>query len=800
MGVTAETRTSDKQLAAVNKPVRAAAVLGAGVMGSQIASHLANAGIEVYLLDISGDGENKNSIVESAFKKNQQRKPNPLFSKNAADRVTLGNFDEHLDRIKEVDWVVEAIIESLDAKRAIMDKIEKLVSHDTIISSNTSGIPIHKITEGRSSSFKKNFLGTHFFNPPRYLKLLEIIPTEHTEPLVVERIKQFARIHLGKGVVVANDTPNFIANRIGIYSMMHNMKAYDEGRYTISEIDTLMGPLTGRPKSATFRTADVIGLDTLMYVTENLYNTVDNDNEREMFNKPEVLEKLVATRNLGAKTGAGFYEKDDEGIKELNPITKEYEMPKEVDLGDIASIKKIKDLSERWKAIHELKGRGGDYLREHTLDLINYSIHRINEVTENPADIDRAMRWGFGWQMGPFEIHDALGIETVIFDLDRADKEIPGWLYAMKRDGNKTFYRYIDGKQHVFIPEKGYVPDAVSEDEISLFHIKSDKKKTIWSNEEAALLDIGDQVALYEFRSKANTLGTRVTRGLLEAKEVLENSDFLGMVIGNEGANFSVGANIGEFGSAAKEGKYQEIDHMITEFQNTIQALRYSSKPIVTTLQGKVLGGACEIAMASSQVVAAAESYIGLVELGVGLVPAGTGTMHMTARASENAVDEHANHVQPFLEKAFKAVATAKASSSAHEAKEIGYLLNNAKIIMNADRRFHAAKHEVICLSEQGYLPPPVRKSILVQGKAGKGSLVTMANNMFEAGYISEYDKFLAERLAYIMTGGDIEGQAKVHENYLLELERDVFLSLLGNKKTQDRIQSILTTNKPLRN
>ncbi|MEX2404901.1 MAG: 3-hydroxyacyl-CoA dehydrogenase NAD-binding domain-containing protein [Balneolales bacterium] len=800
MGVTTETRTSDKQTLMFNKPIRTAVVLGAGVMGSQIASHFANAGIEVHLLDIAGDGENKNSIVRSAFKKNLKRKPNPLFTQNVADRVTLGNFDEQLDRISDADWVLEAIIENLDAKRALMERVEKLIGSDTIVSSNTSGIPIHKIIEGRSSSFKRNFLGTHFFNPPRYLKLLEVIPTSHTDHALVERIKQFARIHLGKGVVVANDTPNFIANRIGIYSMMHNIKAYDKGRYSISELDTLMGPLTGRSKSATFRTADVVGLDTLVHVSENLYNAAHNDYSRDMFIIPEVLERLVATRNLGSKTGAGFYKKDKEGIKELNPVTKEYEAPVDINLGDIDTVKKIKDLKERWKALHELKGRGGDYIREHTRDLINYSIHRIHEITDNPADIDRAVRWGFGWEMGPFEIFDAIGIDTIISVLDLADKEIPGWLYVMRREGDSTFYKTIDGKRHVYIPEQGYVPDPVPADEISLFHIRSDKRKTLWSNEEAALLDMGDQVAVFEFRSKANTLGYKVMQGLSEATQLIENTDFLGMVIGNEGLNFSVGANISEFGMAAKDGKYDEIDQMIGEFQSTIQRLRYSSKPIVSALQGKVLGGACEVSMGSAQVIASAESYIGLVELGVGLIPAGTGTMHMAARASERSVDEHASHVQPFLEQAFQAIAMAKVSSSAHEAKEIGYIRDTVKIIMNPDRRFHAAKQEVICLSEQGYMPPHVRNSILVQGRAGKGPLVTMAHNMMEAGYISEYDKYLAERLAHVMTGGDITGQAKVHESYLLGLEREVFLGLLGNKKTQDRIKSILTTNKPLRN
>ncbi|MEX1120701.1 MAG: 3-hydroxyacyl-CoA dehydrogenase NAD-binding domain-containing protein, partial [Balneolales bacterium] len=764
MDVSTEAKAAEKQNIAVKKPISTIAVLGAGVMGSQIASHFANAGVQVQLLDMADKGDNKNAIVESAFKANLKRKPNPLFTKDVADRITLGNFEEHFEGIKKVDWVLEAIVENLDAKRTLMDRVEKLVNNDTIISSNTSGIPIHRITEGRSDTFKKNFLGTHFFNPPRYLKLLELIPTEQTDSAIVERIKQFARIHLGKGVVISNDTPNFIANRIGIYSMMHNIKAYDTGRYSISEIDTLMGPLTGRPKSATFRTADIVGLDTLFHVSENLYNAVHDDRERDIFIIPEVLERLVGTRNLGAKTGAGFYKKEKDGIKELNPITKEYENPKETDLKDIQSIKKIKNLADRWKAIYNLKGRGGDYLREHTRDLINYSIHRIHEITDNPADIDRAVKWGFGWKMGPFEIHDAIGIETIIFELDSANKEIPGWLYVMKRDGNSTFYKTIDGERHVYIPEQGYVPDPVPYDEINLFHIRTEKNKTLWSNEDAALLDIGDQVALFEFRSKANSLGFKIMQGLQEATQLMENSDIQGMVIGNEGSNFSVGANLGEFGVAAKEGKFIEVDRAISQFQKTIQGLRYSRKPVITALQGMALGGACEMSMGSSQVVAAAESYIGLVELGVGLIPAGTGTMHMTARASEKAATGHASHIQPFLEQAFQAIAMAKASSSAHEAMGMGYLQSSAKIVMNMDRRLHAAKQEVICLAEQGYLPPPVRNAITVQGKSGKGPLVVLANNMLEAGYISEYDKFLAERLAHVMTGGEITGQARVHE------------------------------------
>ncbi|MEX0928434.1 MAG: 3-hydroxyacyl-CoA dehydrogenase NAD-binding domain-containing protein, partial [Balneolales bacterium] len=415
MDVKTESTTNEKRVSMVNKPIRKAAVLGAGVMGSQIASHLANAGLEVHLLDMAGNDGNKNAIVESAFKKNLKRNPAPLFTKKVAERITLGNFDDHLERISDADWVVEAIIENLNAKHELMAKVEVLVHADAIISSNTSGIPIHRIIEGRSSAFRNNFLGTHFFNPPRYLRLLELIPTKHTDPVVVERIREFARIHLGKGVVLARDTPNFIGNRIGIFSMMHSLKAYDEGRYSITEIDTLTGPLTGRPKSATFRTADVVGLDTLMYVAENLYNALDGEHERELFKTPEILEKLVATRNLGAKSGAGFYKKENGEIKELNPVTKEYQPPEESDLGDIAPVKKIRHLPERWKAVYEMKGRGGDYIREHTLDLIDYSIHRLNDITDNPADIDRAMRWGFGWEMGPFEIFDAIGIEKIIF-------------------------------------------------------------------------------------------------------------------------------------------------------------------------------------------------------------------------------------------------------------------------------------------------------------------------------------------------------------------------------------------------
>lgn len=778
------------------KPLRTAAVLGAGVMGSQIAAHLANAGLTVHLLDIPAPEENKNAIVESAWQKALKLKPPILFTEKIARRITLGNFDDHLDRLSNVDWVIEVVVENLAIKQQLMARIESVVSQDAIISTNTSGLPVSEIARGLPLSFSKRFLGTHFFNPPRYLKLLELIPTEDTDTDILLRLEWFGRLHLGKGVVVAKDTPNFIANRIGIYATMLGIKAFTEQGYTIEEIDTLTGTLVGRPKSGTFRTADLVGLDTLVYVAKNLYPAIPQDESREIFRVPALLEKLVEKGVLGAKNGQGFYKKEKGQILSLNPKTLAYEPAKPLELGDLKSLQKL-ELPERLRALYHDTGRAGKFFRAMILSILSYSAYRIPEITDSPAEIDRAMGWGFGWELGPFEIWDILGFKTVVTDMQASDIPLADWVETMiKHHQVEGFYQ----PDQVYLPEQGYIAVNSPQDEINLDLIKSHPENIIWQNEEAALLDLGDGVVLYEFRSKGNTLSFKVMTGLVEVLDILETNNYRGMVIGNSNVNFCGGANLAEIGTLAQSGQLDAIADLVIQFQKTLQRIHYFPKPIVAAVRGLALGGGCELIMACPQVVAAVESYIGLVELSVGLIPGAGGIMRLAAWAAEHSAKETATQIQPFLQRVFETVGMAKVANSASEAQELGFLSPRAKIIMNGDRRLYVAKQEVLRLDLEGYAPLPNRDSIMVLGQPGKAALEHAAYVFQQGGYISEYDRFLANRLAYVLTGGELSAPSLVSEDYLLQLERESFVPLLKEEKTQARIAHLLKTKKPLRN
>ena len=797
-----DTRSLNLSSPATRKPFRTAAVLGAGTMGAQIAAHLANAGLEVHLLDIAPDEGDPDSVVEKGFKAARKASPDPFFTDDVADRIYLGNFEEDFDRIGEADWVIQVVVERMDVKRDVHARIEEAAASDAVISTNTSGLPIHEIGEGRSEAYTRRLLGTHFFNPPRYLKLLEIIPTDATDPAIVERVAQFGRLHLGKGIVVANDVPYFIGNRIGIFAQLKNIRYFTDGDYTIEEVDTLTGTLQGHPKSANFRTADVVGLDVLVDVTKNLHEKAANDESRDAFQVPGVLQKLVDEGRLGAKSGEGFYKKEKGEIKSLNPETFEYTSAEEQDLGDVKSIKRAGDLEARLNALYQDTGRAGTFFRDTTLETLGYSARRIGEVTDNPADVDRAIRWGFGWEMGPFQKWDALGFETVVNGMKEHDVEIPDWVHEMADAGYDSFYRVVDGEREVYVPsEGGYVSDPTPADELRLDRVKADASNEVWTNGDAALLNVGDGVMLYEFRSKANSLGRDVMTGLRECIERVEDDpNARGLVIGNEGKNFSVGANLGEMAMAAAQGMYDQIGEYIAEFQETIQRVRYASKPVVVATHQKVLGGGAEMTMACENPVCAAETYLGLVELGVGLIPAGTGTMRMAAYAAERAPDDHPSNIQAYLRDYFETIAMAEVAESASQAVEMGFLPEHTKIVMHEDRRLHVAKQEVIRLSEQGYLPPPVRNKIRVLGEKTLSAIKVSLRQYREGNYISEYDEFLATKLAHVMCGGELSAPQDVHEDYLLELEREVFLSLLGEEKTMERVQHVLENNKPLRN
>lgn len=780
---------------------RTAAVLGAGVMGSQIAAHLANAGLTVWLLDMPAPQGPKSGLVQQAFGKMLKMKPSPVVTDAVASRIFTGNFEENLDVLGKADWIIEVIIEQMDAKKSMMARIEQHARPDAVISSNTSGLPIQEIAADCSAGFRKRFLGTHFFNPPRYLKLLEIIPTPDTDPEITNRVSHFGRVHLGKGIVHAKDTPNFIANRVGTYSMMLTFGFLEKG-YTIEEIDLLTGQLTGRPKSATFRTADVVGLDTLTYVSKNLYKAIPNDPDRDVFRVPDLLLKLVEQKALGAKTGRGFYFKDGKVIKSLNSKTLSYEAPAELNLGDLNAIQK-QPLAKRWEALFGEEGRAGDFIREHTTRMIAYAMNRIPEISDFPRDVDLAIQWGFGWQMGPFAICDAIGPVRFSQEAGKLGLDLPLWFRKMLADGDYLFYKQKEkGLNLHYVPGTGYKPVEAQADEISLAAIKaSGKDKEVWSNPEAALIDAGDGVLIYEFRSKANTLGFNVINGVFEALEFTEKGDWRGLVIANDGENFSVGANLGELAHAALSGQFDMIEKAVHNFQKAALAIRYAQKPVVNAIRGKVLGGGVELTMGAASVVAATETYMGLVELGVGLIPAGSGTMTMVARAGETAPTQHPSHIQPFLQKVFETIAMAKVATSGQQAVDFGYLTQEqTRIAMNDARRIYMAKEEVIRLSNQGYIAPPVRHRVFVPGKPGFAPLQNAAWQMQQAGWISEYDAYLATRLAHVMCGGELLGPEYVHEDYLIDLEREVFLSLLGQEKTRARIESILKTNKPLRN
>lgn len=789
------------------KPFRTVAVLGAGVMGSQIAAHLANAGLRVHLLDMptavdsAGKGD-RNALVTAAFNRATKQSPPIFFSDKGIHRIELGNYEDHFDRLADVDWVIEAVIENLEIKQQLMARLDGVVKADAVISSNTSGLPIHAIAAGCSEHFRQQFLGTHFFNPPRYLKLLELIPTVDTDAMVLARMMWFGREYLGKGVVLAKDTPNFIANRIGLFATFLGMQALDKG-YSIEEIDVLTGALVGRPKSATFRTADLVGLDTLNYVATHLYQAVPADEQREMFAVPPLLSRLVEAGALGAKAGQGFYKKVQGKIFSVNVKTLAYETSQPLQLEDLSEISLQPQLADRLRSLYQLPGRAGDLFRQMTWALLSYSACRLLEIADSPLEIDQAMRWGFGWQMGPFELWDALGIKIVRDDLHRHQQPLPAWVERMA-NRNETFYQHDELDHGLMVKtamgETGYQAVLRPKSEILVSELSVLPDRVLWQNTESALLDMGDGVALFEFRSKGNTLSNEVIRGLEQTLDWLETEAYQGLVIGNDSDHFCGGANLMEMGQMAQTANWDAVAHLITHFQSLLQRIHHYHKPIVAAVRGRALGGGCELVMACPQVVAAAESYIGLVELGVGLIPGAGGIMRMVERAADRAASDAPSHIQPFLTHAFQTIALGKVSSSAEEAQQFGYLLPTARIIMNSEDRLYVAKEEVLRLAHQGYRPLPERDDIWVLAQPGRAVLEHMAYVLEQGGFASAYDRYLASQLAYVMTGGELSAPTRVSAEYLLQLERENFVPLLKNVKTQARMAHLLQYKKPLRN
>lgn len=790
------------------------AVLGSGVMGSTIAAHLANAGIPSFLLDIvpkeltpeeAAKGFTpasplvRNRFASAGLEAAKKAKPAAFFSPDLNRLITIGNVDDHLARVKEVDWIVEVVVERLDIKQALLKKVDAVRRPGTIVSSNTSGIPIAAIAAGMSEDFRKHFLGTHFFNPPRYMRLLEIIPTSETLPEVVRTMAEFGERVLGKGIVYCKDRPNFIANRIGVFAMMAAMRAMIEGNYTIEEVDQLTGPATGKPKSATFRTGDIVGIDTLVHVANNLYDAVPDDEKREMFVVPSFVRKMVGMNMLGDKTKQGFYKKAKGEILTLDPSSLQYREKKKAQFPSIEAGKNVDNLRERLRMLAYANDRAGEFIWKTTRDILLYAARRIPEISDDIVNVDKAMRWGFNWQLGPFETWDAIGVEDSVKRMRAEGETLPPLVERLLASGKKAFYERREGVTHFF--DFAAAKHVAVEEKPGLLLLPSlkDRNKVIRKNAGASLIDIGDGVACLEFHSKMNAIGEDIlSMTTFAVQEVGKN--FEGMVVGNEGENFSVGANIMLMLMAAQEGDWDELDMMARAFQKATQSLRYSPKPVVAAPFGMTLGGGCEFALGADKIRAAAELYIGLVEVGVGIIPAGGGCKEMLVRMTDRVPKGSDVDFFPFVKSVFETIGMAKVSTSAVEAKEIGYLRTTDGLTMNRDHLLADAKATVLAMVKEGYEQPASRTDIPALGEPALATLKLGMYLMKNAGRISEYDMHVGTKLASVLCGGDMTVKTFVNEQYILDLEREAFLSLAGERKTQERLAYMLKNGKALRN
>jgi 3-hydroxyacyl-CoA dehydrogenase len=788
--------------------IKKVAVLGSGVMGSRIALHFAGIGLQVLLLDIvpadAKDTDNKtlrNKIVNDSLQAAIKSNPSPVFTKEVIKRVATGNFDDNLKDLSTYDWIIEVVVERLDIKQSLYEKVEQYRKPGTLITSNTSGIPIHLLSEGRSEDFKKHFCGTHFFNPPRYLRLLEIIPTPDTEKEVVDFLLHYGDLYLGKTTVLAKDTPAFIANRIGVYGIMAIFGLIDKLGLTIDEVDALTGPIIGRPKSATFRTADVVGIDTLVKVAKGVADNCANDEAKETFTIPAWLNKIVENNWLGDKTGQGFFKKikGSSGEKEIVTLdlkTLEYVPRQKPKFASVDAAKPIDDLKQRLKMLVAAQDKAGEFYRQFHYGLFSYISNRIPEISDEIYRIDDAMKAGFGWEIGAFESWDVLGVERTTKAMKEAGYSVASWIDEMLAAGNKSFYKIEGGKKLCYDPSSRTYKLIPGSDNFIILNNYADK--IVWKNSSCKLYDIGNDVLGLQWNTKMNSIGGDVLSGISKAIELAEK-DYKGLVIANEGGNFSAGANVGMIFMIAIEQEWDELDMAIRLFQNTMMRCRYSSVPVVVAPHGLALGGACEMSLHSDKVCAAAETYTGLVELGVGLIPGGGGTKEFVLRASDEMHEDEPETIT--LKNRFLTIATAKVATSAHEAYELGiYRKGLDEVVMNQDRRIGEAKKSVIEFYDSGYVMPAQRKDIRVLGRSALGSLYAGINGMQKANYATPHDAVVAKKLAYVMCGGDLSEQTLVSEQYLLDLEREAFLSLCGERKTLERIQSVLKGGKPVRN
>ncbi len=799
------------------RTIKKVAVLGSGVMGSRIACHFAGIGLQVLLLDIPPkeltDAETKkglsldkpevkNRIVNEALIEAIKSNPSPVYTKDVIKNITTGNFEDNMKDIADCDWTIEVVVERLDIKKLIFDEVEKYRKPGTLITSNTSGIPIHLMAEGRSDDFKKHFCGTHFFNPPRYLRLLEIIPTPHTEKEVVDFLMHYGDLYLGKTTVLCKDTPAFIANRIGVFSIMSIFHIMDKLDLNIDDVEALTGPIIGRPKSATFRTADVVGIDTLVKVAIGVKDNCPGDEAKDTFIIPSWLQKMVDNKWLGDKTGQGFFKKipqTPKGAKEiltLNLKSFEYAPRQRSKFATLETAKPIDDLNQRLKILASGKDKANEFYGLFHYNLFSYISNRIPEISDEIYRIDDAMKAGFGWEIGAFESWNVLGVKETVTAMKEAGYDVASWITDFIEAGNNSFYKIENGKRLYYdVSTKKYLPLPGGDSFIILSDLK---EKNVWKNSACNLYDLGNDVVGLQWNTKMGSIGSEVLEALNKSISIAEEK-YKGLVIANEGAQFSAGANVGMIFMLAAEQEYEELDIAIRMFQNTMMRVRYSSIPVVVAPHGLALGGACEMSLHSDKVQAAAETYIGLVELGVGLIPGGGGTKEFALRAADEMHDNEPETIT--LQKRFLTIGTAKVSTSAFEAFDLGILREGLdEVSINQSRRIVDAKNSVIEIYDNGYTMPVQRTDIKVLGRSVLGMLYAGINGMFRGNYITDHDVKIAKKLAYVMCGGDLSEPTLVNEQYLLNLEREAFLSLCGEKKTLERLQSVLKTGKPVRN
>ncbi|MCW5960516.1 MAG: enoyl-CoA hydratase/isomerase family protein [Pyrinomonadaceae bacterium] len=787
--------------------VEKAAVLGAGTMGAAIAAHLSNAGIKTLLLDIAPHGEDakdNNTVVNSLFEAAKKLKPAPFMLGSNANLIETGNFTDDMSKLKDCDLVIEAVVERLDIKHKLFAEVDKHRKPGSIIASNTSGIPIKSIAEPFSDDFKAHFLGVHFFNPPRYMKLVEVIPTEWTKPEIACKMFGFLDQRLGKGVVGAKDEPNFIANRVGTFGMMATIHEMLRMGFTPTEVDQMTGKAMGHASSATFRTSDLVGLDVLAHVNNNLYPAIPDDEDREAFVIPDVVNQMLEKKFLGDKTGGGFYKKskDAEGnrvILELDLNTFEYKPQEKTKFPELDAAKQIENREKRIKQLVWGKDNVGEFLWKTTSRTLRYAANRIPEIADTVVEIDNAMKWGFGWEIGVFETWDAIGVRESVERMKEEGQPVPESVEKMLDRGAETFYKSENGDIYFYDLVAGEYKKQPERDGVLLLKSVKERSGVIKSNPGASFIDIGDGVACLEFHSKMNAIGGDTVQMMNFAFDEVEKN-FEGLVIGNQGGNFSAGANIMLVLLAAQEEEWDDINMMIAQFQKAVMRIRYSPKPVVTAPYGLALGGGCEIAIHGDKTRAAAETYIGLVEVGVGLIPAGCGTKEMTMRAMDKAKAAPDADPLAFLKSTFEMIGMGKVATSAQEARSWGILRECDAISMNGDRLIADAKQEVLNLAASGYVQPVERTDIPALGEQGQAAMKLALHMMKRGGFISDHDELIGKKLARVMSGGDLNHTSTVSEQRLIELEREAFLSLCGERKTQERIAHMLKTGKPLRN